>query len=335
MICIKDINPKSVKLIDLTGFPVHQESLKKLLVAKFTQSESTTVLFDLSVRGGPGAGQWLELLRGGEHVQFRVEHFSCENVREPTRQRLLDYSRNSNTGVSGLTLSSLDFDHWQQVFKCLSFLEKFDNLTKLSLQNDNLFDDSANDMAGRQWINRFLRKFKHLSRLDLSWNVLRNRVPDILFEVDLEYLNVTGCDLSPSDFEFILNLKKLRHLNIAGNEINFRGINHYLRNESVEILEMMSCCNTISNDPNLCFSFIKKFQSLKVLNVTDIHFNGPQVLQLIDLNLQLLQFRMAMGENRIQIEDDVFRVKLKENNYDFKFFNRFDIFEITAVMNPL
>ena len=338
VICIKNVNPKRVRLIDLTGFSVHQEHLQKLLEAKFTQTENTSVLFDLSVRGSLKSGKWVDILRGNEHFQFRVEHFNCENVREPIRQRLLDYSSHSNS-LSGVTLSSLDFENWQQVFKCLTSLEKLDNLTKLSLPNDNLFDDSANDMAGRQWINRFLQKFKHLSRLDLSWNVLRNRVPDILFGLELDYLCLTGCDLSPSDLEFILNLKELKHLNIAGNEINFRGINRSLKNENVEVLEMMSCCNDIENDFNLCLAFIKRFQSLRVLNVTDIHFNGHQLLQLIDLKLQLFQFRMAMGEYRFEFEDVVFRLKLTENNYDFKLFHAFDIFEITAVRssypNPL
>ena len=333
VICIKNVNPKRVRMINLTGFSVDQEHLQKLLEAKFTGSENTTVLFDLSVRGSLKSGKWVDILRGNEHFQFKVEHFNCASVREPIRQRLLDYSSSSNK-LSGVTFCSLDFENWQQVFKCLTSLEKLDKLTKLSLPHDNLFDDSANDMAGRLWINKFLKKFKHLSRLDLSWNILRNRVPDILFGLELEYLCIKGCDLSPSDLEFIMNFKKLKHLNIAGNKINFHGINRSLKNENIEVLEMMSCCEDIESDFNLCLSFINRFQSLKVLNVTDIHFNGHQLLQLIDLKLQLFQFRMAMGEYRFEFEDVVFRLKLTENNYDFKLFHAFDIFEITAVMSP-
>ena len=334
VICIKNVNPKRVKLIDLTGFTVHQEQLQKLLEVKFTPTENTTVLFDLSARGSRKSGNWIDILKGNDHFQFKVDHFNCESVREPIRQRLLDYSRNSNS-LSGVTFSSLDFENWQQVFKCLTSLEKLDNLTKLSLPNNNLFDDSSNDMAGRQWINCFLKKFKHLARLDLSWNVIRNRVPDILFGLELNYLCVLGCELSPSDFEFIMSLKDLKHLNIAGNEINFRLINRSLKNENIETLEMMSCSGADwPLDFNLCLSFINSFQSLKVLNVTDIHFNGHQLLKLIDLKLQLFQFRMAMGDDRFEFEDDVFRNKLMENKYDYKLFHAFDIFEITAIMNP-
>ena len=335
VICIKNVNPKRVKMIDLTGFNVNQEHLQKLLEAKFTQSENATVLFDLSVRGSRKSGNWIDILKGNEHFQFKVEHFNCESMREPIRQRLLDYSRNSNI-LTGVTFSSLDFENWQQVFKSLTSLERLDNLTKLSLPNNNLFDDSSNDMAGRQWINRFLKKFKHLTRLDLSWNVLRNRVPDILFGLELDYLCVMGCDLNHSDLEFIINLKKLKHLNIAGNDINFRLINRSLKNENIETLEMMSCIGIDrSLDFNFCLLFINNFQSLKVLNVTDIRFNGHQLLKLIDLKLHLFQFRMAMGEDRFEFEDVVFRNKLMENNYDYKLFHAFDIFEITAIMNPI
>ena len=335
VICIKNVNPKRVNMIDLTGFTVHQEQLQKLLEAKFTSSENTTVLFDLSARGSRKSGNWIDILKGNEHFQFKVEHFNCESMREPIRLRLLDYSRNSNI-LTGVTFSSLDFENWQQVFKCLTSLEKLDNLTKLSLPNNNLFDDSSNDVAGRQWINSFLKKFKHLTRLDLSWNVLRNRVPDILFGLELDYLCVMGCDLNQSDLEFIMNLKKLKHLNIAGNEINFRLINRSLKNENIDTLEMMSCSGTDrSLDFHLCLLFINNFQRLKVLNVTDIRFNGHHLLKLIDLKLQLFQFRMAMGEDRFEFEDVVFRNKLMENNYDYKLFHAFDIFEITAIMNPI
>ena len=310
VICIKTNTKKFVKLIDLTGFSVSMEDLQNLLDAKFTRSERTTIKFDLEVLSIHNTSKWLEIFRGNEHIMFSIEHFSCDNIREPFRKKILDSLENSGY-LSGVTFTDLAFESWPEVYRCLTPIEKCQNLTKLSLPSNNLFDDSANDVTGRAWINRFLRKFKHLKRLDLSRNQLKNRISDIMNGVEVEFLAVSNCQLTSIDLENILNMKTLTHLEVMWNvfELNPR---NYESNRTLQILEIDGRSLNLN-------SFLKKLHSLEVLSVSSgENITEDQIVEIIESQYRMLNIMQSRNEFiTSDISEAVIREKLFENSYDF------------------
>ena len=310
VICIKTNTKKFVKLIDLSGFSVTMEDVQKLLDAKFTRSERTTIMFDLEVLSINNTSKWIEILRGNDHINFKIEHFSCDNIREPFRKKILDTLENSRH-LCGVTFTDLAFESWPEVYRCLTPIEACQNLTKLSLPSNNLFDDSANDVIGRAWINRFLRKFKHLKRLDLSRNQLQNRMSDIMDGIDIEFLAVSNCQLTSVDLENILKMKSLAHLEVMWNvfELNPR---NYESNRTLQILEIDGRSLNLN-------CFLKKLHNLEVLSVSSgENLTEDQIVEIIESQYRMLNIMQSRNEFLTSdISEAVIREKLLENFYDF------------------
>jgi len=284
-------NCKAVKVLDLTGFPVLRSSVEELFQAKFNVREKLTIVMDLWIpEHGTGDSNWIQLLNGTKNFSVKIQNVYCCSLREPVRNRVLSSALKTNPDVRGVKLSCLKFVDWPEVKRTLSSIQTCSKLSMLDLSRNNMFDSSPNDEAGRSWVNKFLKNFPHLSRLDLSFNLLRDRVGQVLQGLSLTYLNLTASHLVSSDLQSLVNLKSLVHLDLSQNNLgdSFSDLlsqTNMLVN--LEILELEDCFFSPTNFA-FVFSFIQSCPSLKILNLSYNTFNIQQILQLIQLQLEVL-----------------------------------------------
>jgi len=215
--------------------------------------------------------------------------FIC-SLREPVRNKVITSALRTNQEVRGLKLSSLNFVDWPEVRRTLKIIETCSQLSMLDLSRNNMFDSSPNDIVGRTWVNKSLRNLPSLTRLDLSYNLLTDRVDPVLKGLSLTFLNLTATHLSLADLKVLVTCSTLVHLDISQNSIGnmFRDIptkSNLLVN--LEIFELEDCLISPDNFEFL-FSFIKGCPSLKILNLSYNTLKISQIIQLIKIKLEVL-----------------------------------------------
>lgn len=284
-------NPRSVKCLDLTGFPVLRTTLEELFAEKFKEREKLTILLDIWIpEHGTGDSNWSNLLNGSNNFTLKVQNVFICSLREPVRNKVITSALRTNQEVRGLKLSSLNFVDWPEVRRTLKTIETCSQLSMLDLSRNNMFDSSPNDIVGRTWVNKSLRNLPSLTRLDLSYNLLTDRVDPVLKGLSLTFLNITATHLSLADLKALVNCSTLVHLDISQNNIGnmFRDIpakSNLLVN--LEILELEDCLISSDNFEFL-LSFIKGCSSLKILNLSYNTLEISQIIQLIKIKLEVL-----------------------------------------------
>jgi len=284
-------NPSAVKCLDLSGFPVLRTTLEELFQAKFNSRESLTISLDIWIpEHGSGDSNWINLLNGSKNFTLKVQHIYICSLREPVRNKVISSCLRTNENVRGLKLSRLNFADWPEVRRTLSSIETCSKLSMLDLSRNNMFDSSPNDQVGRSWVNKTFRSLPLLSRLDLSYNLLTDRVGQVLKGLSLSYLNLTASHLSPGDLQYLVTLSSLVHLDLSQNNIGdaFSGLvfnSNVLGN--LEILELEDCFLSPTNFV-FVLSFIKSCSNLKILNLSYNTLEVSQILQLIQLRLEVL-----------------------------------------------
>ena len=322
VICISKDTSNFVKTIDLSGFSVCKKDLRKLLDAKFTKKEMTTIRLDLtanSCEDAEDAEYWIDRLKNS-HLEFKITNFSYSIQSNEPGWWNMELIKNLN-GVSGVEFSiKKKMLNYKDMVSILSFHENVENMTKLSLKGACIGDDE------KHWFNRFLKTFKSLSRLNLSSSKLSNRVPDILEGLDLKYLNLSSCELTTADMKYLLTSSKIKHLNVGGKQMNLDFQELRTLNDSIEVLEI----NYFDRGRNfwLFLSFLKNLKSLNALIIDDKYLRKRDVLQLIDLKLRMLHIVNARFISSLRSKI-LFKEKLQESNYDFILTIR----ELSAILN--
>lgn len=122
--------------------------------------------------------------------------------------------------VEGIALKQLE----EGVFFIVSAdLHKFTNLRALDLSDCNVYLQEGCTRSRTYWrskMSQTLHCFKHLVKLDLSFNYLLGCLGELLDALNcpLEYLSLRGCDLNEHDLDCLSNSKhapKLRELNLS------------------------------------------------------------------------------------------------------------------------
>lgn len=276
-------NSNSVKVLDLTGFPVLRVTLEELFQAKFKQREQLEIILDVWIpEHSKGDSGWIELMKGTKNFSLKIHNVHCCSLREPIRNKIIESALKTNKDMQGLKLSCLNFVDWPEVKRTLNVLNSCSSLSKLDLSRNNLFDSSPNDEAGRSWVNKTLMRLLNLSRLDLSFNLLSDRIGSVLTGLKLTYLNLTACRLTIADVQHIVRMKTLVHLDLSQNDIGDAFCYQLTKSCSLvnlEILELEDCFISSNNFPYF-LSFARSCMNLKILNAS---YNTLEVLQIIDL----------------------------------------------------
>ena len=284
-------NSRAVKCLDLTGFPVLRTTLEELFEHKFNAREKLTILLDIWIpEHGSGDSNWTNLLNGSNNFTLKVQNVFICSLREPVRNKVITSALSTNQEVRGLKLSGLNFVDWPEVKRTLKTIETCSQLSMLDLSRNNMFDSSPNDIVGRTWVNKSLRNLPSLARLDLSYNLLTDRVDPVLKGLSLTFLNLTATHLSCADLKVLVTCSTLVHLDISQNNIGemFRDIPAKLNLlVNLEILELEDCLISPDNFEFL-FTFIKCCPSLKILNLSYNTLDISQIIQLIKIKLQVL-----------------------------------------------
>jgi len=284
-------NPRAVKCLDLSGFPVLRQTLEELLRENFNAREKLTIILDIWIpEHGTGDSNWINILNGSNNFTFTVQNIYICSLREPVRNQVIASALRTNKDVRGLKLSSLNFVDWPEVRRTLHIIETCPNLSMLDLSRNNMFDSSANDTVGRSWVNKSLRSLPYLSRLDLSYNLLTDRVEPVLKGLSLTYLNLTASHLSTDDLKFLVTISTLVHLDLSQNSIgellhDIKPKSNFLMN--IEILELEDCFISPHNFEHF-FSFIKSCSALKILNLSYNTLKVSQIIQLIQRRVEVL-----------------------------------------------
>jgi len=284
-------NPRAVKCLDLSGFPVLRQTLEELLKENFNAREKLTIILDIWIpEHGTGDSNWINLLNGSKNFTFTVQNIYICSLREPVRNQVIASALRTNKDVRGLKLSSLNFVDWPEVRRTLDVIETCPNLSMLDISRNNMFDSSANDTVGRSWVNKSLRSLPSLSRLDLSYNLLTDRVEPVLKGLSLTYLNLTASHLSTDDLQFLVTISTLVHLDLSQNSIgellhDIEPKSNFLMN--LEILELEDCFFSPHNFEHF-FSLIKSCPALKILNLSYNTLKVSQIIQLIQRRVEVL-----------------------------------------------
>eukprot|EP00092_Neocalanus_flemingeri_P089448 GFUD01113197.1.p1 GENE.GFUD01113197.1~~GFUD01113197.1.p1 ORF type:complete len:455 (+),score=97.08 GFUD01113197.1:111-1367(+) len=284
-------NSQAVKVLDLTGFPVLRSSLEELFRSSFREGEKLTIVLDVWIpEHGTGDSNWIQLLNGTKNFELKVQNIYCCSLREPVRNRVIARALGTNEDIRGVKLSSLNFIDWPEVKRTLSSIQPCSKLSRLDLSRNNMFDSSPNDEAGRVWVNRFLKSFAHLARLDLSHNLLSDRVGQTLQGLNLNYLNLTASHLVLGDLQSLVNMNSLVHLDLSQNNLGDHFSDLFPKTNmlvNLEILELEQCSLSPNNFP-FVFSFLQSCPSLKILNLGYNTLKIQQIIQLIELRLEVL-----------------------------------------------
>jgi Leucine-rich repeat (LRR) protein len=172
----------------------------------------------------------------------------------------------------------------------LSVIKTCSKISMLDLSRNNMFNSSPHDHVGRSWVNKTFRSLPSLSRLDLSYNLLTDRVGQVLQGLSLSYLNLTASHLSPGDLQHLVSLNTLVHLDLSQNNIG-DAFSHLVFKSNMlvnlEILELEDCFLSPSNF-TFVLPFIKSCPNLKILNLSYNTLEVSQILQLIQLRLEVL-----------------------------------------------
>ena len=319
IISIKRNNSRAVRVIDLTGCLISRHLLEQLVEANtFTSSEKVTVVVDLMVTSSErGYSKWVSLIAGSEHIDVKVENLWVDNVREAQRNALLSEALESNENLSGLKISKLGFEDWPELYRGLTPLLQFSRLTKLDLSGNNLIDSSDTDLTGREWINRFLKKFPSLSRLDLSRNEMAGKVESVLAGLTLTYLSLSQCNVTSRDLVFLLSLRSLKHLDISG---LYRGFSlqpsweHFkevdVSRSSIEILNLSFW--QPSNEEFLIIQdqVFRNLLNLKYLDLSFCHLDNSQISKILKIGIPTLQFKVSLICHEGQICDCARQLKI-------------------------
>ena len=324
IICIKSNSSKAVKMIDFTGFSLLGKDLERLISARFTKSEKTTVLLDADASDDNiSPTKMLRILHGNDHIDFKIKFLTIDgSVREPIRNKFLELCND----LDGLNFSAMEFEDWPALYRCLTpIMTKCPNLSKLSLSENNLFDENTGDQAGRLWINKFLKSFKNLTRLDISLNNLNDRVSDILEGLRLQFLNVSNCELSEKDVEFVFSLKSLVHLDLSNNL--YLDSTKIEPNNTIEILNLTRCNIGLLHGTTfkLFSNFLKKMHGLKYLDISNNKFSTSQLSTIIDFKFQQLKALNVLtdscqcGANCVNCHLNLDQIEnnFESNNYDY------------------
>lgn len=295
IISISSRNPKAIRILDLSGFPVSRTELTKFTSNKFHAHEQLTIVLDIFVTSRGDSG-WVQLLRGTKNFTFKVKNVFIKGMRESPRTQLLNNVFTLNPNLASLKLSSLAFIDWYEVRNTLKVVSKFTDISILELSDNNLFDSSPNDEAGRELFNKFLRKFRKLRRLCLSINNLRNRIPQILSGLNLTYLDVSIGALKEDDFDYIFSCQPfLTHLVLSQNQ----SLGAYFESRSkvpnlpdLEVLEVEDCLIWHEAFPNF-LRFLIGCPSLLMLNLSYNTLKSRQLIQLVEVGLGLSSLQVC------------------------------------------
>ena len=324
IISIKSNNSKAVRLIDLTGCLVPRQLVEQLLETKFTSTEQVTVLIDVIVSSSErGYTKWVSLLGGSDHVRIKVNNLWVENVREAQRNSLLAAALASNESLAGLKISNLMFEDWPELYRSLNPLLQFSQLSRLDLSGNNLIDSSDTDVTGREWINRFLKKFPKLSRLNLSRNRVRGKVQSVLTGLNLTYLGLCGCKITSQDLAFILSIKSLKQLDISGFYEPFE------LQPTAQHFESLETWNISLETLNLGFwqpsreeflvihnEVLKNLPHLQHLDVSHCNLSNAQISKILQLAIPSIEFHIALSETEWpSILNETLSELLKEHGY--------------------
>ena len=319
IISIKTNSSKAVRVIDLTGCLISRHLLEQLVEANtFTSTEKVTVVLDMMVSSSErGYSKWVSLIAGSEHIDVKVQNLWVDNVREAQRNALLSEALESNENLSGLKISKLGFEDWPELYRGLTPLLQFSRLTRLDLSGNNLIDSSDTDVTGREWINRFLKKFPSLSRLDLSRNEMAGKTESVLTGLTLTYLSLSQCNINSRDLAFLLTLLTLKHLDISG---LYRGFSlqpsaeHFKEldasRSSIEILNLSFWQPTNEEFLIIQDQVFRKLPSLKYLDLSFSQLDNSQISKILKLGIGTLQFQMSLNCHDGQICDCALVLKL-------------------------
>jgi len=282
VISISSKNPKAIKVLDISGFPITRFKVETFLKTKFRPHEQLTIILDVIVTSRGDTG-WVNILRGTQNINFIVKNVYVKGMREAQRNQLLHSVHQVNANISSLKLSSLAFSDWYEVRNTLEVISKFSKISSLELSNNNMFDQSPNDEAGRDYFNKFLRNCKKLKRLDLSHNFLRKRLQEVLSGINLTFLNVSGGDLAKEDLAFLFfSQPRLTHLIVSQN----RQFGDYFESYSthpflnhLQILEVEDC----SISSRSFAPFLRFLAQCPSLSVLDLSYNTLYSRELVEL----------------------------------------------------
>jgi len=268
---------------------VLRTTLEELFQAKFNVREKLTIVLDVWIpENGSGDSSWIRLLNGSKNLTVQVKNIFICSLREPVRKQVIAAALRTNEDLSGVKLSCLRFVDWSEVKRTLSSIRTCSKLSMLDLSRNNLFDSSQADHVGREWVNKFLQSFSRLSRLDLSYNLLSDRVGLITRGLCLSYLNLTASHLGPADLQTLVTMHSLVHLDLSQNNLgdSFCHLTSKSKLVNLEILELEDCFISSSN-----FRFVISFiqtscPSLSILNLSYNTLSVQQIVQLINLKLE-------------------------------------------------
>jgi len=185
--------------------------------------------------------------------------------------------------VEGIQLSRLDlrsaFNGGKaravQFFDGLKRVINPEKIKKIDLSS-NAINVNGDDQATEILAN-FLSSFPCLRKLDLRGNRLTNKVGCILKKSEnLEYLNLSGCQMRQIDVSFLSSLQKLTHLDISnnylGNKLNaLKTIFKALK--KLKILEMEDC--QLSQDGiNELQPYLRSLPNLQLLNLISNNYDS-------------------------------------------------------------
>ena len=137
VISILDNNPRAVKCIDLSGFPILKETLEELLKNKFSTNERLTILNDIWIIGYQmDYFNWVNISSGSENITLKVQNLFVCTIKEPARIELITRAKRNNQRIWGLKLSNLNFSDWDEVKRTLDMVETFTHLSMLDLSQN-------------------------------------------------------------------------------------------------------------------------------------------------------------------------------------------------------
>ena len=155
--------------------------------------------------------------------------------------------------IQGIQLSRLDlrsaFNGGKaravQFFDGLKRVINPEKIKKIDLSS-NAINVNGDDQATEILAN-FLSSFPCLRKVDLRGNRLTNKVGCILKNCEnLEYLNLSGCQMRQIDVSFLSSLQKLTHLDISNNYLGTEMKTGFFR-----MKKLTSCCQVMIVSHNL------------------------------------------------------------------------------------
>ena len=122
-----------------------------------------------------------------------------------------------------------------QFFDGLKRVINPEKIKKIDLSS-NAINVNGDDQA-TEILASFLSSFPCLRKVDLRGNRLTNKVGCILKNCEnLEYLNLSGCQMRQIDVSFLSSLQKLTHLDISNNYLGTEMKTGFFR------MKKLTCC---------------------------------------------------------------------------------------------